>query len=729
MALSPSAAWKSACLRAGAELRFLVEITDSVYSYKSLSGSVSPNSDLYGTVEAVREVAPVGADLDPLTREMQSQELFVDFDDAYIRPIIVNNRIKGQKIVVTLGEYELNEADYVSFFAGPIQSFIPQADKVVRLSVLDLFTVLDQTEITGYWAAVHPLEVLYKGDGTGILERAEIPAAMIDTASFDHTAAGYADIAHWRVSRGPPVGLRDTAVREPTSALELAREICSLLYGHLVTDETGKITFVRFDSTASAVTHWNDDDIIAGSFEQDEEDENIINRVVVNFGLYEGNGLEKTYEANDTASQSTYAFPGASDRIFTHSVDYNWINGHPTIRANIDDGTLDDSFEAWGWCHSFSGTDAAYPPSAARPCYLLLDHWDTLIDESEIVKATDGSLSTAWGLDINYTDPGDGSYNTLSYKRGMTYGSGGTPLARGQLNTTAQAHNTVETWVWDVTIPVIYADEILARFRNGCPIITLETLLTEYAVQVGDMVTVTNTQYIGYGKDGLTSEKFEVIGKEVDIFNSEPKIKWKLASASTSALTRTGRADFGDGSTFRDVYVGSGGEDFTRPHVTTGLAVSDGGGFVATVAVGTASTGLYRKSLPTAHNITCSANKDTYISYDPFTGEIGYTETALGAGTPTLPPTDVMLAKVVTDGAGVSSVTDLRVTTALNGSHLIDATVDSDQIAALAVTTAKIDSNAVTTAKVGLNAIGTAQTVADVGRRIHNLDFSMWTRG
>ncbi len=94
--------------------------------------------------------------------------------------------------------------------------------------------------------------------------------------------------------------------------------------------------------------------------------------------------------------------------------------------------------------------------------------------------------------------------------------------------------------------------------------------------------------------------------------------------------------------------------DFTY----TGMLPPTSASLTATTTAGTSYVGGYR-IVTSATSKTYTASKDTWVYIDQ-NGAFQYVEVANGAAQPTTPANSLLLAKVVTSGAAVTSVTDQR---------------------------------------------------------------------
>jgi len=731
MALSPTAAWREACQGGAVRWRYLLEITDGTTTWKCLDGSVDSASDLAGEPVAINDVSAISAEMDPLTRQPAVSSFTVNVSDAWLRPIIVNNRIKGQKGTLKIGAAGLSDADFLVIAIGPIESFDPHNGTDIDVEIVDVFTLMERTAIVGAWFGRHPLQVLQD-----IADRADIATAYIDTASLDPADAANTSIGHYVVSRGPTVTIDDNGnqLRAPQNALKLSQEVGQLLNGSYIAQENGKLTFKRFDATASAVANWSTtSNIIPGSVRQISVDDNVVNRVSIKFGkaVDGAEGLRQhAYRADDTASQSNRSYPGTTRRILEQAFQTDWLESYPLLAQNQLLST-DTSMIVGNDTHSFAGTRdiMGTPPaeaalSASKPAYLMIV---SLFSENvfEIVKSTTISSTDGVGY-VELYDPGTGVTTTKKQAGTLTFGS----LTRGALGTTAK------TWagfnvVVDVTMLVDLGDALLKRFVDGAPIIELNTPLSEIEYQVTDFVALTVPEFVGFGLDGLDgTEKFEIISKEID--RSSSTIRWVLVHVVDNAITRIGSILPGARSLNTRAVLAGQASTAVDPYVVSGLTVSDGGGFSATIAAGFASNGLNIAELPSAVTYSVSASEDTYVAFHTVSSAITFHSVANGQPQPDKLDLEVWLAKVVSDGSGITSVVSLQVTTPINGNRLVAATVASTELASAAVTTAKIAASAVTSNEVANDTIGISNTAVEYERGISlfiDPGFSLYTRG
>lgn len=688
MPLTPTIAWLEACDRADAELVVLVEIYNGTDTWQALTSSVRPESNLRlsSTPVAVSAIGQLGVRLDPVTRETQVGEMTVTVDDDWLRPIAVNNRLDRQRIRLRMGEASLNSEDFLLFFTGVIDRLSPSDDFVhVNIVAHERLEALARNYIVGAWFNANPLECLYKGDGSGVLEKAGIDGFV--SASFDRTEPQYADIENAVVSRvshqtqsmhGNRLIRHDGAldffakvdgnesILTPTPALLPATELCRLMHAHLGFNELGEAQLFRYDPTAPNIDTWTEHDVEPGTTRQvGATGDNVTNRVVWRFG-----DPEAVYEANDEDSQSALAYPGEGSRIESKTFSTEWINGM-FVGAQLV-GTTDTTMTLLGdHLHACSGNRADMTVDSDSPVYLLLqgalqeDYPDGEV--SEMLKATAFSrssdiLSKAW-----YWDPSAGSYTVIDeYSSsidvtGITrnWPDGGPGLDHGAL---VQVH--------DATLPVIHADRILARFKYGSPTIERTTNVRKIMYLVGDFVGHEFNKFLGYGLDGLDgSEKWEIIGKEMTFGGGKVDIKWLFSLVTTDTLNRT--VNTSHRSIWGSQFSLSSQQSIAQPYRRSGFALSAVSGLNGLIAVGSADNGIYSAQLGTPIQRAFAASKDTYVTLNVRTSGMSFKAVANGAAAPTVTNEELLLGKVVTDGSSITSIdTDDVATLPIPGSRL-----------------------------------------------------------
>jgi len=752
--------------RANPRVRLLAIIADGTNTWKALDKSC----DEFTYPEAISEVGALSARVDPFTREVEIGGIDIGAEDDWLRPIWVNNRLKGQSIQVKIGPAEAGESDFINYFTGIIEDLKPDGKRqYITIKTLDLFGFLAVKKVKGYWINKHPLQAMYLGDGTGILELAGVPTALIDTASFDPSDAANVSIGHWVVSRGGRMfGGGDLGVTEPVPAMDLVRELSQLLGGGLVINEAGQLSFVRFDATASAVVDWTMGDHIINPIEVESTEGKICNKVTVRSHRVESDtfgddGFMVEFSDEDTDSESQVSYLGGDPRVIDlDPIDTAWINGSGQLLTGISD--VDTSMVIYhptgmAGANIGSGSVPAWAQlTGGRVAYFLISNlWG---DENEIVKATACSI-TSYGSYTGVANPNTGSDDIMYSPGSATY-----TIVRGQLGTTAQEWDSSldggqsAVSVRDITVNVAVVDALLSRFGEGATEISVETSIAECDKQVGDLVTITDPSYVAYGKDGITtSDKWEIVSKELNPA-SPGFVRWSLvyAAAVVNTRSRAIRVPYpGRSALLRSSHAAA---DALQPAVVDGLAVSAVvGSSTATVAAGVMAAHPYKSRLASDVDVTVANSQDTWIAYDPGTNSVVPYPVANGAPEPDRAPLHKWLAKVVTDGSGVASKTDLRETLPVPGANLkagvgmgplthlsaagaldnltsvttrsLDSLTDGTyaRVLAAGLTAGKVNTTgfvagAVDSAALGTGAVSTASKVADGAIGLIKMDLS-----
>lgn len=659
MAISVTDAWRNGVQRRNPRLRYLAIIDDGTTQWKSLSGSCDQFSYQVGLANAPSAVA---AELDPITREVSIGELVAQFRDKYLRPIHVNNRLKGQLLTIKLGTADIPENDFCFYASGIIDKITGDGtSNVITVSCKDAFSILNDTEITGAWVDKHLIEILYYGDGSGILEKAGVPTSLINTSTFDpdlYTSS----ISHWntfRISRYPDRS--PISVNEPTSAWQLVAEVLFLLSGTIVIDEEGKLSLTRFDSTATPVCTWKKRDIKKLTHLESEID--IINRFVLEFFGDSRKDGRMEWEHNDTDSQSDFAFKGSGSRIYEQRQSTKWINAWGGIG---DTGGISDSDTSMTvqshFTACFTGMrgalDGPQPTnntiSGSRPAYFMIRN--NAVDDNdghEVVKVTSATTSGVGSDKYFYEEPFDGGDSTKHgpYSNVMTVNT----MARAQYGTSAYAWSQFAVVV-DVTQPISVAENIVKRWSYGGDILEISTSMSEFDKQLGDPVYVEDDDFVSYGSDGLDgTDKFEIIKKEPRPEDNE--MVWWVASAGVTSPTSS--YDIRQPNSWPsvdEVISAVAEEDFFLATVLDGLTFTSDG-FDGTFASGTVASGANRINIYPI-TLTFTANKDSYVFYNWAACSFATYAVENDAAAPTASPYEMLIAKVVTDGSGITNGID-----------------------------------------------------------------------
>jgi hypothetical protein len=712
--LTVSAAWEEAVLRADAETRLLVELYDGTNTYKAVSGSMDPSSDLatYDVPVAILAWTQIGSVLDALSRKMQVKAVELTVLDGWIRPIATNVQLARQRVRVFIGASCLDEADFVSAFVGEIEDIIPSPEDkdVATIYTVDLLSAVSRATVVSWWWGLHPAEALHGADSVhgyvhSVLDRAQIPATNFDDDSFDPTNSQFADIKNVLISQAmmryvnlepgwkkpykaswrDEVHFGDDQVVDsqlnmkeslaPKQALDMIHNICQIIYAHVDFEETGSFRLVRFNASNSIVDVWDDEvDIFPGTFKQLSTGmDNLINRVVWNFGQ-----PRIKYQVDDADSQSDYAYPGSDERVETYEITTPYLNDWSVLAEPLN--TTDTSFLIGrAGIASISGNKSGLTVDSTSPVYLFLreifpeEYEGDTESHDEVVKCEGMTRYTSVFGRIFVCELGGGlgdrpvwaaepidclNAEMTSVTRNWPSGSPG-----------KEHQGLGATLAYDATLPVITSEIILKRFKNGAPEIECETDISKFKYQIGDFIGPKSDRFMMYGEDGLDgTKKFEIIGKEVS--QDLNSIKWKLLAVnddSTNAFVASG-VNYGRWS---DIYRQLAQQTIAQAYKRSGLVITQSAGLVAQITAGTAANGQMTATIPQTDTYTCPASRDTYVTVDLASEMLIFTPVANGAGAPTIPNTEVLIGIIVTDGSGITSIdTSGTITVPIPGGYL-----------------------------------------------------------
>lgn len=691
MALTLTANWLKEMSRADVQIRFYLHLLTSGPFFDCTSGSFSSSSDLYHTPEAIRSIGQIGARIDPFTRRPDTNEVILVVDKNWFKPIILNYRLKKAiTCYVYIGTSNLNMADMACFIKGTIEEIHIEAD-TVSFKIIDFLNAIKKTEIYQAYRNSHPLEVLYNAaTSSGILNKCNVNTNDIVSATFNPEDAAYTtSYSHYVMGRDPFMFMDDSnkddlnKILEQQSvsgnAVDLISQISQLFYGTVRFQEDGKISFKKFNFSESAVTIWDEDVIIPGSFKQISED-NICNNITIKIRgkpVDHGDGTLASEDHNLVVSDadSASAFSDPTDTTSgwyckTTTCDFwdkpfNIANGETVVPANA---TWNVFCLTPNVCGISASTNASRRVSANRKAYYYTP-WTVFTGSGgferayELVSATGQTIDTATAV-YQTQSSGIGQLPAITgYTNSITQLTGITrQVATDGFGAVDPLDDRNE--IYDVTILHDSACELLKRFGYGCPIIELRTLITQYSYQLGDIVSPIIPEFMDYGKDGLTaSDRFEIIGKETDPFSTLPSIKWTLAYASQSH-TPTYKWG-GESVAVRGAFQVQPNGDSFQGHVPYGLTFTIKAGLVGTLSAGYATSSFGSFSLLEDKDFTFTASKDTYVFINFVFNSIFFVPVANGSTSSILQKRCVFLSKVVTNGSAITSISTTYVSGAI----------------------------------------------------------------
>jgi len=634
-------------------------------------------------IPSVAMVSPMSVTIDPFERTIQRNTVTITFqDDGAVRELIQGTRLSHKCVIVSLGTRAIGAAaDWAPVFRG-LTVDLKFQNGVIDLECVDHFMYSDR-EYWGNWVNRHPLEVIEK-----ILTDSGLPAALIDGDSFDpdhadHSATRHFVATYWRpdFSTETNMGLAEIWRRSAmdASVKTLCTHLAKGMTGSLITQENGIIKFIRFDTGATVRANWTEDDI----FDFSQEDTVVINEIDVGVnGQYldiaDGAGPKNgNFRIKDNTSQTNYAFPGQSAGIYGKTTRFSLLDMMARYGTHGTSGFSETGTVTWrvlfpaglsgtrvsgAWTGSTtweSMQSAGSTINSDRPLWLMID--------DEVVKSVSIDMVDTGAFYVPEFSGTSGAPTTTRHVprfADITVASAN----RGQLSTTAAAHDSStesDGKVLDLTMAVDFANTQLQRFSNGCFFASATTNLSEWAVQVGDFVTVTHDRFLEFGYDGVdTSTIWEVTGKELQIDDGNAQIKWQLAYATKSSPPSVSlgydwiKKDWIERGIADDIIYASESEVGISRCTVMGLGATSSG-LVVTIGVGSAARGARAAKLHIAQDVTVLANKDHYFYMTVPNGIIGFETVTTGAAEPTFASHDIPLAKVAAGGS-TCTITDYR---------------------------------------------------------------------
>ncbi len=693
--------------RDGAQPSFWFQMDPGDLTTRHAIKGTSTDATLSGYAASLLEVSPVSSSLDPYTREAKTDSCELIFAaDRMMVDLLVAFRLKGKAVTIKVGERELAGSDYAPYFAGIIDgSPIMQRDGRVQMKCATAMAFLRDIEIACYIPRMHPLEAIEQ-----VLIMAGVPASLYDATSLDPSDSDYDDFSHYCIQLGVgSVGyVNDFSISKPRPALDIISEIAALVDGQLVVREDGLLTFVLFDSSASTVDHFDEDDFSHDDFNVESLDDNLTNRVSVSYSRSEPSQFAETYIENDTESQADCAYPGETERIISDDIETIWLDALGVLQSSITDTatSFDLYFHNTGLCGTnWPGFPAGSQPawaeaSASRLVYLVM--------EDEIIEIDGITINTTTTKTTRVKDPFDGVVDSVVEPCLFTFSAS----ERGALGTTAVAHSACN--VFDVTIPMAMARARVQRFANGVPIVSVRVNPARgYPIQVGDLVSLHTDKYAHYDVESLTSStKWQVVGKEPSFegdLGVTLTLAWATQASPASVVFEPRRqpAVAVSPSTVTAVAVRN---PMTVTNFVSGALLAPDSGLFANIPSGTWTTGTVTRAVDSGLQ-EMTASKDNYVYIDAATNSLIIKTVTISDPEPERESSLIPLSMVTTDATDVTSVTDMRATTGLVGTA----------INPLTVTTPAIADNAVVVAKTGLSEPKTAT--------LRNSTFNVWSRG
>lgn len=646
------------------------------------------------------------SEIDPLECRQSLSTTTVEFiDDGLVRTIIENNAIVGKTMTFLIGfdtgdDGTFLESDYAGFAGGIIDGYSFESGKV-KISVKDPRSLVWEREGTGNGKAVSrkvpeesagdaaPDPIAIVGSAhvaiKTLLDEAGVPASLYTASTF--LPANHTDNGHLVVYRDKYGASSDRRLKEPTPVAELVDEIAKMIRAYVLVHEDGKVILKSFNGSAAAVDRFTELDMVAGSVRGGIEFGNVVTSVYVRsmWQGYNGNdnagGYRFRYRDDDAAAQVEWGHEDGDARKADWQHDDRWFGGSCGNWQNqvIAVGAATLHLTSKNFCGNTAASGTPLTANADRPGYLWIlgaggKNASGGDDHGEVVRFESVASHTVNGF-VHYdvTTLTHAEFGTTDGGHAVSSGNGS-----GQL-------------LWDITAPVYAGDQVLQRFAEGAAVLEFETGLHKYAVQLGDLVYAETPIFIRKGLNGLAvgnTTKFEVVKKDVDL--EKGTIEWKLVevraksrSPLVSAAPYTDLPNIvGDsrdwdvsGSNVQSVngLFNDSTSSFVRAWVNGGVPVASPASLSITVPEQLLSTAGHGLTSAPKKAFTFTALRDVYLDFNPQDGEAGhweYQEVANGAAAPAVSTKFVRAYKFVTDGSGITDVTDLRSTQLVDGPNL-----------------------------------------------------------
>lgn len=651
-------------------------------------------SVLAGALPGVAKVTPIAFELDTFSGKFQISQCQVDMNDEAIRTIADVNRLKNKSIKIIFGTEDLAPVSFGPFFNGVIADVIP-TEGGVALHCEDVLGLVADRNVGGKWMNKHFFQII-----RGILHMVGVPSELINEPSFD--PGNHPTISHFNTARAVH-GDQVREIFDAESAFKLIEEILEIIPVRLFVREDGKLTLVTYDPVKAAVQTWNDD--IVDEFDQDKTYANLQNRINIWFN-WEGAAASDDYESlfmlEDTTSQADFAFPGLSKNVQDKpDIKSKWVGVMSVLESDITNAIGQSAQLHSGLGSSFCGArkeDDAIAGGAelgsGRSAFWLIqanngdkeivriDAAFTFDDEQEVFEP-ELDLDSDVGLEstgaegdphapggTGFEGPSNGTYDASKGGTGGGYISinklTGVLAARGLFGTSATAFSAGAR-VYDYTIPVLQAQQLLNRRKGGMAILTLTTNANgdQVNVLVGDFVRLDNDVFLKFGFDGILAadRKWEIVSKEMDLQDDKVRIRWVLVEVipvSTSTI--------GIGGVFKPNITQKGGILFrggTQPGLLNGgeLKLESGVLFSLKASTGTGLGGSSFSAKGTQASdveidVTGERERDSWISYDTHSHRYVRRRVAVGAAKPAISDIEFEVALFEFSGGALSGPID-----------------------------------------------------------------------
>jgi len=671
MAITLSSAYLEEMRKASPEPIVQVAIQTSVPSTKAIyfhNGHNGVDSTIEGD-PILQSVTAVTQEYDPLERDLQVGTLQVEvIDNDYTRDLMSNFSFYDADCLVYLLGPEVITTDAALIFRGRVESVRAEEGSII-------FDITEyQSKLTNYkslrtYVNDHPLEVLDQA-----LQDVGIASAKIDSTTF--SPGNFTDISHYCFSSyGVNAYLSDSEQtnlpKEPSegdilydvysaehAGFGVARilpdrflkEFQQLTQSIMLVDSSGKLKISKLDPSAAVTHHFTVDEY--HTFEQDPKPA-IYNVISIALGM---GANENKLTLKDATSITNYG-----ERVA--EINSVYLSPGTLAKPNVlfnGNGITPNGEGTAGFAGTRNlvpGQVAADKISADRPFYALF--------RREIIKSTaEAALAVAVMPLENYDEDGD-----LSAYVDVAWGVDYDPIVSRPFGGTQDAPGAGLPFMFsDITAAYNFATAALTRYSNGAPKITFSVGLEFINIELGDMISIDNDFFVSpeLRLNALDSTvKFEVVGREILPVGDTVGVKLTCVYVTKSSAPATSvsivtppmmKDRLGRSSVDKSAVV----KGYMDHSVLDGLDAEATSGLGYKINAGNLSTGAGTRQSGLALTQTATASKHTYIGIDSRSGQLIKQEVATSADEPALAGEEIRLAKVISDGSGVTSVVDLR---------------------------------------------------------------------
>ena len=527
--------------------------------------------------------------LDPYTRETSVGTVSLDvMDDGTLRRINGAYPLKGRDVTIELGTPDLAAADFAPFFRGAVEDIVP-FDGGITIKLSNYLDFADSLDFGGSFYSKHPLDVIEQ-----LLLYARVPAALIDTNSFDPDHADNDAIDHYTMtslglSMEETLGISHSmggtdyiyhsgsdrwqgnasaAGSKPGSGnrmeiRDLINQMVLFLSGAIYTDARGVIKFKHYDRDNAAARHLTTDDY--NGFEQGEAQSHIVNDIRV--GISSGSDDGQRIRLRDTAAITEVGSYHKDEKggIYTSAI---FLNGDGTNRSPFRNSrssgdAINENFEmklqqisgltgTWGTVEDtaagagqgdliFGGGSSAGRISADKP--IILWHRGELIKITAMTMSDDffgyypeidddGTISTTTIGAVEYSDHTKGLALAVA-TAGIRGLEGTTPIVEDSDATAGSYAFRFGAQARDISVVYEWAKNyVLPRFSYGLATCVINVSLEHLDLEIGDLISLDSEIFLWRHIDGLSSTStLEIVGREVQPLGDDPHIKLDLAMA------------------------------------------------------------------------------------------------------------------------------------------------------------------------------------------------------